>query len=414
MPLLIDAEGQYFIIHAGSAVTIGRDPDNEIILDDPSVSRHHATITGASGRYYVRNLSSMNGTFLSGHQIADAELSDGDQLRIGRLELTFRTEETTFEPVHSLFCTKCGASLSSGSAICGRCGAARFVAPRRNESPRPPAPHSEFNGPLTHYLRNRKMLAAMFLAPPAFLGYCIARHQTFKEVQRTCIGIGWALTGFGYCALLLVLLSNVIARMSSHSSNAAHVAANGEAGSPALTNSMIANIASQANAVEVLGAAAPTFAGDWASYTVGEVYSPSGAMIDSLESRPESFTFQLRNGTIYIDFVISGDPQLHVDGKPQASAVSPREIVSRLEFEDPNRHYVEIAHYELRGDRISYTGQATAYDTDSTEVIEVIKKTGVFIKLDQDAIEKWKRTQDDWEARHQDVDIGHFEAPAEK
>jgi ribosomal protein S27E len=73
----------------GDRTTIGRSPDCGIFLDDVTVSRRHAVLLDRNGRYYVEDQGSLNGTFLNRHRIESAELSDGDELQIGKYRLTF-------------------------------------------------------------------------------------------------------------------------------------------------------------------------------------------------------------------------------------------------------------------------------------------------------------------------------------
>jgi len=68
---------------------IGRIEDNDIVLDDSSVSRKHAKIAKEGGRYRLTDLGSHNGTFLNGELIQSVLLNDGDQIKIGQNRLTF-------------------------------------------------------------------------------------------------------------------------------------------------------------------------------------------------------------------------------------------------------------------------------------------------------------------------------------
>jgi hypothetical protein len=71
---------------------IGRDPDVAIGLTSPSVSRHHARIVIANDLATIEDLGSKNGTYVRGQAVrARIPLADGDQIRIGAFELTFRT-----------------------------------------------------------------------------------------------------------------------------------------------------------------------------------------------------------------------------------------------------------------------------------------------------------------------------------
>jgi hypothetical protein len=73
----------------GERTTIGRSPDCGVFLDDVTVSRRHAVLIAREGRYYVEDQGSLNGTFLNRRRIESAELSDGDELQIGKYRMTF-------------------------------------------------------------------------------------------------------------------------------------------------------------------------------------------------------------------------------------------------------------------------------------------------------------------------------------
>jgi pSer/pThr/pTyr-binding forkhead associated (FHA) protein len=74
-------------------ITIGRDKDNTIPIDDAMVSRHHAVVQKLKSAYFVRDLESTNGTFVNGVPVTGdryARLNAGDVLRIGRTDISLR------------------------------------------------------------------------------------------------------------------------------------------------------------------------------------------------------------------------------------------------------------------------------------------------------------------------------------
>ncbi len=71
---------------------LGRDDDAVAWLDSPTVSRRHARILVSDGMATLEDLGSRNGTYLRGERIhAPASLVDGDEIRIGRVFITFRS-----------------------------------------------------------------------------------------------------------------------------------------------------------------------------------------------------------------------------------------------------------------------------------------------------------------------------------
>ncbi len=80
--------GETFLLE-GERTMIGRSPDCEIFLDDVTVSRKHAVLHRRDDAFVIEDLGSLNGTFLNRHRIESGELSDDDELQIGKYRLTF-------------------------------------------------------------------------------------------------------------------------------------------------------------------------------------------------------------------------------------------------------------------------------------------------------------------------------------
>lgn len=70
--------------------SVGRHEDSVIFLDDVSVSRHHGLFTRtASGRITVRDLNSLNGTYVNGARVEESVLRNGDEIQIGKFKLVY-------------------------------------------------------------------------------------------------------------------------------------------------------------------------------------------------------------------------------------------------------------------------------------------------------------------------------------
>ncbi len=74
--------------------SIGRDRNNDIRLDDGTVSLHHAELDIRDHRYTIKDVGSLVGTYLNRHLIDSAELVDGDEVWIGKFRLSFQTGAT--------------------------------------------------------------------------------------------------------------------------------------------------------------------------------------------------------------------------------------------------------------------------------------------------------------------------------
>jgi pSer/pThr/pTyr-binding forkhead associated (FHA) protein len=73
----------------GLMVTIGRLPDNTVMIDNPAVSSHHACVFRSGDDYIVEDLQSTNGTFVNEQRVTRHTLKDGDVVLVGKHKLVF-------------------------------------------------------------------------------------------------------------------------------------------------------------------------------------------------------------------------------------------------------------------------------------------------------------------------------------
>jgi len=74
-------------VRVRKTITIGRHPDNDISIEDPSASRHHARVEVTESGLVLADAESGNGTYLNGEKVTGAsKLMPGDRIRIGRTE----------------------------------------------------------------------------------------------------------------------------------------------------------------------------------------------------------------------------------------------------------------------------------------------------------------------------------------
>lgn len=71
--------------------TVGRHPESDIFLDDVTVSRRHAEFHRGDGGYVVRDVGSLNGTYLNRERIEEAPLAAGDEVQVGKFRLMYFT-----------------------------------------------------------------------------------------------------------------------------------------------------------------------------------------------------------------------------------------------------------------------------------------------------------------------------------
>ena len=89
--LILNCEGVGLIMgeFGGDFVMIGRAPSNQIVVDHPSVSAHHAALLRTGASYLLKDLNSGNGTWINCDRVTDAELKDGDTIRFGSVTAIF-------------------------------------------------------------------------------------------------------------------------------------------------------------------------------------------------------------------------------------------------------------------------------------------------------------------------------------
>ena len=80
--------GSRFLLDA-ETTTAGRHPESDIFLDDVTVSRRHAEFAHEAGGFVVRDVGSLNGTYLNRERIDAAGLAGGDEVQIGKYRLVF-------------------------------------------------------------------------------------------------------------------------------------------------------------------------------------------------------------------------------------------------------------------------------------------------------------------------------------
>jgi pSer/pThr/pTyr-binding forkhead associated (FHA) protein len=82
-----DVGARYLLDH--DVTHVGRHPESEIFLDDVTVSRRHAEFVRRDSEYLVKDVSSLNGTYVNRERIDEVALSSGDEVQIGKFKLLF-------------------------------------------------------------------------------------------------------------------------------------------------------------------------------------------------------------------------------------------------------------------------------------------------------------------------------------
>jgi pSer/pThr/pTyr-binding forkhead associated (FHA) protein len=102
MPKLIvttEAQGKIAYEFTEDLITIGRAPDSMIVIDDPSVSGHHAQLERAGETYRLKDLESTNGTRVNGIPITETALRFDDRIRFGGVDARFEPDTRGSQPL---------------------------------------------------------------------------------------------------------------------------------------------------------------------------------------------------------------------------------------------------------------------------------------------------------------------------
>jgi hypothetical protein len=98
-------EGAYLIIQGSKSfplekavVNIGRHSNNDLALNDPHISRHHAQLRGINGHYVLFDIGSTGGLLLNGKKIPQGTLQSGDVIRLGTTNLIYVQESISNGP----------------------------------------------------------------------------------------------------------------------------------------------------------------------------------------------------------------------------------------------------------------------------------------------------------------------------
>jgi pSer/pThr/pTyr-binding forkhead associated (FHA) protein/tetratricopeptide (TPR) repeat protein len=137
--------GSEFVIDRPSLV-VGRTPENDIILNHKSISRHHAKIVREGDRYVILDLESANGVRVGGVEHDRVELSGGDIIELGEVKLRFITGDSALydEPL-AWYQNKSKLAAVLGVSVLG-VGALLYLAfsgspkPKLAVAPPPPKP----------------------------------------------------------------------------------------------------------------------------------------------------------------------------------------------------------------------------------------------------------------------------------
>ena len=120
MPKLIlttEAQGKVAYEFTEDLITVGRAPDNMIVVDDPSVSSRHAQLELSGEVYRIKDLESTNGTRVNGIPITETTLRFEDRIRFGAVEARFEADMRGTQPLPVLEEIEAKPAASSAAPI---------------------------------------------------------------------------------------------------------------------------------------------------------------------------------------------------------------------------------------------------------------------------------------------------------
>ena len=91
-------EGTRYYPLAKAIIHIGRRLENDLVIDDPRVSRNHAQLQAIEGHYVLFDLSSTGGTFVNGNRITQTIIYPNDTISLGGATMTFHQDEPPPRP----------------------------------------------------------------------------------------------------------------------------------------------------------------------------------------------------------------------------------------------------------------------------------------------------------------------------
>lgn len=98
-------QNAFFLMEGGKSypldkavISVGRMLDNDLVLEDPRVSRHHAQLRATDGHFVLSDTNSTGGIFVNGRRITETILYPNDSISLAGVLLTFHQDEPPPRP----------------------------------------------------------------------------------------------------------------------------------------------------------------------------------------------------------------------------------------------------------------------------------------------------------------------------
>jgi hypothetical protein len=163
-------------------ITVGRDITNDIVINDPEVSRHHMRFTRGAGGFTLEDLGSTNGTFINGQRLTGAKpLSNGDMIGLGET-VTLGYEVSNPNRVE--------APASPYARQPAQPAGSPFVVPPDNPQPAPPPYSYGQQQPAAAYNEAPPQAPPGYDYDPYAVREDEARPNTMRWILIGCVGLG--------------------------------------------------------------------------------------------------------------------------------------------------------------------------------------------------------------------------------
>ncbi len=110
-----DVKGKSFPVE-DKPLSIGRKADNVIVIENATVSGHHAVVQREGERFVLRDLGSTNGSRVNGHEVKEAGLKPKDLVQIGSVEFLFNSELISTEEAQAAVFANTEEMVADGAA----------------------------------------------------------------------------------------------------------------------------------------------------------------------------------------------------------------------------------------------------------------------------------------------------------
>jgi Nif-specific regulatory protein len=177
-------EGQ--VIPLAGELAMGRERTNSLAIDDPVISRRHCLLKPDSGSWLLRDLKSMNGTYVNGMPVQERTLEDGDQIQVGRSLFAFTTRDASRpESVPDMVALDAGHITTGETAMIRIAGSPYVQAVKLLEG-------------LPQVWRNARHLEILLK-----LGVAIPASRTVESLERAFLGLVFEAVPAQRAAILL-------------------------------------------------------------------------------------------------------------------------------------------------------------------------------------------------------------------